>query len=261
MYCEGYWLPTPFANFPFTFPPSVTVCHYISNGVYHKVCSKNIKRFKITGRYANEFHLFWRWRQCLILRIQHTSASLQGDSYQMAIIFLVEKFLTKCYGTTKILMLLCLSYKLVYLLILIMCQDNDSQRAGRSGYRIPVGPRFSAPVQTGLWPHPATYTIGTGSFPGVKQPKRGVGHPPPFSAEVKERVGLYLYSPFGSSWPILEWTLPFTFTFTLFILILCSGIKKLWSSSWRNSACEISVFCRGAVTPAVIQCCAHCYVP
>ena len=31
--------------------------------------------------------------------------------------------------------------------------------------------------------------FGTGSFPGVKRPGRGVDHPPPSSAEVKERVG------------------------------------------------------------------------
>ena len=57
------------------------------------------------------------------------------------------------------------------------------------------GARFSAPVQTGRRAHPASYTGGTGSFPGVKRPRRGVNHPPPSSAEVKERVGLYFYYP------------------------------------------------------------------
>jgi hypothetical protein len=37
--------------------------------------------------------------------------------------------------------------------------------------------------------------------PGVKWPGRGVEHPPTSSAEVKERVELYLYSPSGSPWP------------------------------------------------------------
>jgi hypothetical protein len=55
--------------------------------------------------------------------------------------------------------------------------------------------RYSAPVQTGPEAHPASYTMGTGSFPGVKQPRRGVDHPTTSSAEVKERVELYLYSP------------------------------------------------------------------
>jgi len=47
-----------------------------------------------------------------------------------------------------------------------------------------VTARFS-PVQTSSEAHPASYTMGTGSFPGVKQPRRGVDCPPPTSAEVK----------------------------------------------------------------------------
>jgi hypothetical protein len=34
--------------------------------------------------------------------------------------------------------------------------------------KIPVEERFSAPVQTGPGAHPASCTVGTGSFPGVK---------------------------------------------------------------------------------------------
>ena len=49
--------------------------------------------------------------------------------------------------------------------------------------------------------------MGTGSFPGVKRPGRGVDHPPTSSAEVKERVELYLYSPSVPSWPVLGRTL------------------------------------------------------
>jgi hypothetical protein len=44
--------------------------------------------------------------------------------------------------------------------------DSDSLRAGRSGDRIPVMARFSAPIQTGAGAHPAFYTMGTGSFRG-----------------------------------------------------------------------------------------------
>jgi hypothetical protein len=37
--------------------------------------------------------------------------------------------------------------------------------------------RFSVPVQAGLGAHPASYTVGTGSFPGIKRPARGFDHP------------------------------------------------------------------------------------
>jgi hypothetical protein len=58
--------------------------------------------------------------------------------------------------------------------------------AGRSGDRIPVGARFFAHVQTGPEAHPASCTMGTRSFPGVKRPGRGADHSPPSSAEVKK---------------------------------------------------------------------------
>ena len=41
-------------------------------------------------------------------------------------------------------------------------------------------------------------------LPGVKRPGRGVNHPPPSNAEIKERVELYLYSLSKSSWPVLR---------------------------------------------------------
>jgi len=63
-------------------------------------------------------------------------------------------------------------------------------RGERSGDRIPVGARFSAPVQTGSETHPDFFTIGTGSFPGVQRPGCGVDHPPTSSAGVKGRVQL-----------------------------------------------------------------------
>jgi len=38
---------------------------------------------------------------------------------------------------------------------------------------------------------------------GVKRPGCGTDHTPPPSAEVKERVELYLYSHSGSLWPVI----------------------------------------------------------
>jgi hypothetical protein len=85
-----------------------------------------------------------------------------------------------------------------------------------------VGTRFPAPVQTGPEAHPASCTKGTGSFPGVRcgrctislkaavipgliigralvkkkkvRPGRDADPSPPSSAEVKNKVELYLYS-------------------------------------------------------------------
>ena len=51
-----------------------------------------------------------------------------------------------------------------------------------------MGARYFAPVQTGSVAHPASHTMGTGSFPGVKLPGLGDDHSSPPSAEVKERV-------------------------------------------------------------------------
>jgi len=58
-----------------------------------------------------------------------------------------------------------------------------------------VEARFFAPVQNGPGAHPASIKRGTETFPGVKWPGRGVERQPPSSAEVKEKVQLYLYSP------------------------------------------------------------------
>jgi len=60
-------------------------------------------------------------------------------------------------------------------------------------------------------PHPSRLALGPTQppiqwVPGlsrIKRPGPGVDHPPPSSAEVKERVDLYLYFPFGPSWPVI----------------------------------------------------------
>jgi hypothetical protein len=53
-----------------------------------------------------------------------------------------------------------------------------------SGIESWLGASFLTHVQNGPGAHPASCTMGTGSFPGVKQPERGADHPPPSSDEV-----------------------------------------------------------------------------
>jgi hypothetical protein len=75
------------------------------------------------------------------------------------------------------------------------------------------GGGFSASVQTGPGAQPASYTMGTGSFLEVKQPERGLDHPPQSSNEVKERVELYMVLLF--LWAFVACSrVNFTFIFT-----------------------------------------------
>jgi len=99
---------------------------------------------------------------------------------------------------------------------------------------------FSTPVQTGPGAHPPSDTMGTGSFPGAKQPGRGVDHqpPPPSSAEVKQRVELYIFSPFGTSWPVLGCTLVFPFCTNNLLAVWKNNTHKLKENStfWNGAA-------------------------
>jgi len=78
-----------------------------------------------------------------------------------------------------------------------------------SGIESQWGARFSAPVHTSHGAHPASYRMGTGTFPGVKQPGGDVDGPPHLELRLKKeysytttplwafivyfRVKLYLY--------------------------------------------------------------------
>ena len=90
-------------------------------------------------------------------------------------------------------MLWCRLYLCIYKVQRKKCGPGNSVgiatelRAGRCGDRIPVGTRFSASIQTGPGAHPASCTMGTGSFPVVKS-SRGV---------TLTTVEIYLYSPMG----------------------------------------------------------------
>ena len=66
-----------------------------------------------------------------------------------------------------------------------------------------MGARFFALVPTGPGVYPASYTMGIGSFTGVKLSRCGVDQPTPSNAEAKERVELYRNSTPWPSWPVL----------------------------------------------------------
>ena len=64
------------------------------------------------------------------------------------------------------------------------------------------------------------------SFQGVKRPGRGVDLRTPSSAEVKERVKLYLYFPSGTTWPVPGWNLPFLSAYTCVCSLSYSACKS-----------------------------------
>jgi hypothetical protein len=116
-----------------------------------------------------------------------------------------------------------------------MGQDSVFGIATRYGLQGPGtesrwGARFSAPVQTDPGAHPASQTLGTGSFPGVKAGGLWRWPPTPSMAAVKERVQLYIYSSLGPSWPVPGWTLE-TLLDNQFKL---KATGNAWGESLRN---------------------------
>ena len=102
--------------------------------------------------------------------------------------------------------------------------------------------RFHAPVQTGPVAHPASCTMGNGSFPGVKRPDRGVDYPIPSSAEVKERVELIV-----------------VYVFLLFVHVFLTLSMYSYCSSMYSYCClciliVVYVFLDAATLTEVVPC-------
>ena len=113
-------------------------------------------------------------------------------------------------------------------------QYSDWLWAGRSGDRIPVGARFSTPVQTGPGAHQPPVQWVPGLSRGKEQPGRDAEPSPPSSAVGHERAELYLYSSYGlyglyrASVPVQGCTLPLPTLVlqTSLLTVLClSGFK------------------------------------
>jgi hypothetical protein len=64
-------------------------------------------------------------------------------------------------------------------------------------YRTPVGARFSAPIHTGPGAHPASYTMGTDSIPGGKEPGHGLATHPHLALRLKKEFSYTFTPPLG----------------------------------------------------------------
>ena len=90
-----------------------------------------------------------------------------------------------------------LSRTALLLLVHVTCNNKTGRNgsvviatrygSGRSGDRVPLGARFSAPVQKGTGVYPASYTMCTGSFRGAKQPGHGVDPPPRLAPKLNKK--------------------------------------------------------------------------
>jgi hypothetical protein len=85
------------------------------------------------------------------------------------------------------------------------------------------------------WGPPSLLYNGYRVIPGGKAPGRGADHPPPTSAEVKEKVELYLYSPSGPSWPVLGKSLPLPLLFYVVIKVVLTAMRcRNLQSTWET---------------------------
>ena len=103
------------------------------------------------------------------------------------------------------------------------CVVGIATRYGLDGPGIEsrCGRDFQHPFRPALGPPPSLLYNGCRvSFPGGKAAVACRWPPIPSSAEVKERVEIYLSSPSGPSWPVLGWTLPLPLPLYMYIVIL-----------------------------------------
>ena len=118
--------------------------------------------------------------------------------------------------------------KLIYLCVATGCAVRGSNAGGSKLFR-------TCPDRP--WGPPGClYNRYRVSFPGVKWPGRGVDHPLPSTAEDKERVEIYFYSPSGPSWQVVGWNSQVEEHVGL-QLVIYSTVKICLFVYWSTSNC------------------------
>jgi len=121
--------------------------------------------------------------------------------------------------------------------ISVSSRYSDSLLAGRSGDRIPSGGEIFRTCPDRSLSPPSLLHNGYRVFPGGKAAGAWRWPPTPSSAEIKEKVDLYLCSPSRHSWPAL-WTLIFTFYVSKLVSEWVSECEFEWvsASEWVSES-------------------------
>jgi len=104
----------------------------------------------------------------------------------------------------------------------------------------PCGARFSSPIQKGPEGHPKSHW-STEAFSWVKRPRSSLDHPPTSSAEVKEKLQLYLHFKSGSKSSIVgrNLTLHLQATYCA-VFWICLYCYYLWWQSCTTDTLTLS---------------------
>ena len=121
--------------------------------------------------------------------------------------------------------------------------------AGRSGDWIPVGVKFSTPVQTGPGAHPASCTKGTWFFPGGKERPGRDADPSPLLVPWSRKGRATHVLPLWTVRPVQSLSACTRVTFTFyFCFILCACLKNftvklLWVRlEWTPLKCYVLIY-------------------
>ena len=162
-------------------------------------------------KFKNSFLNFRQTRLRVLFRKMSTCFGLKGRHYK--------------YSTNK-----------------VQCSTNQVGRVAQPVQRLATGwtvrasnpgggARFSAPVQTGPGAHPASCTIGTGSFPGVKSGMRVTLTPHPLLVPWSRKGRAIPLPPIWAVRPVQSLSTRVHFTF-----------YQYKSSSWYGIAHDLTKF-------------------